>query len=189
MSTTQYTSFVYNGPAASGVQIDDKIVLKQKEKALKELESRVKLATSQHNKMYEMQRAHLIAEHDRQLELIRKDIEDERASSLSGLEISLQDNIKALEHNALAQCSSIEQQANMLEIRSVQHLMQMQSAERERQWTSTYSGPVYSSAAPQQYFAPIQIPNLANASATTSNVTPKVTSTISATQIPPATRA
>jgi hypothetical protein len=153
-------SFIYNPSAvAPGVQIDERIVMKQKEKALKELESRVKLATTQHNKMYELQRMHVIAEHDRQLELLRKNIEDEKATNISNLEIALLDNLKALEHNALAQRTSIEQQANILEIKSVQHLMQMQTGERERQWSATYSGSIYAPAPAQQYFAPVQIPS------------------------------
>ena len=178
----QYTSFVYNGPVASGVQIDEKIVVKQKEKALKELDSRVKLATSQHNKMYELQRTHVIGEHDRQLEVLRKTIEDERASNLSTLEIAMQDNLGALEHNALAQRISIEQQANILEIKSVQHIMQMQTADRERQWSATYSGNLYQAPPPQQYFGPIQIPGI-------SQVAPKTaTPAVPPVQIPPATR-
>jgi hypothetical protein len=189
-SGAQYASFVYNGPVASGVQIDEKIVLKQKEKALKELDSRVKLATSQHNKMYELQRSHVISEHDRQLDIVRKNIEDERASNLSALEIALQDNLRALEHNALAQRISIEQQANILEIKSVQHLMQMQTAERERQWSATYSGHIYTSSSAQQFFPPIQIPSV-NSPAPTKDAASAMHQHYQYQQhlIPPATRA
>ena len=121
------------------VVIDEKIVLKQKEKALKELESRVQLALSQHNQMYQLQRSHIIAEHDRQLLLAKSAIEDEKASALMALEQSYQQNIRGIDHASQTQKISIEQQANLLELHALQQEMAMKHAERERQWAAGYA--------------------------------------------------
>ncbi len=121
------------------VVIDEKIVLKQKEKALKELESRVQLALSQHNQMYQLQRSHIIAEHDRQLLLAKSAIEDEKASALMALEQSYHQNMRGIDHAAQTQKVSIEQQANLLELHAMQQEMAMKHAERERQWAAGYA--------------------------------------------------
>lgn len=121
------------------VMIDEKIVLKQKEKALKELESRVKLALAQHNQMYQLQRAHIVAEHDRQVQLARSAIEDEKAASVMALEQAFQQNTRSIDHAAQTQRIAIEQQANLLELHSIQQQMAMQHAERERQWAASYA--------------------------------------------------
>ena len=148
-----------SSPVAAQVLIDDKVVLKQKDKALKELDSRVKLASAQHNQMYKLQREHIVAEHDRQLQLAKTAIEDEKANALMALEQAYSQNVRSIEHSAQTQKISIEQQANVLEIHSIQHQMAVQHAERERQWTSNYSTPVYQPVSqPTQYFPQVQIP-------------------------------
>jgi hypothetical protein len=121
------------------VVIDEKIVMKQKEKALKELESRVQLALTQHNQMYQLQRSHIIAEHDRQLLLAKSAIEDEKSSALMALEQSYQQNLRGIDHAAQTQKISIEQQANLLELHALQQEMAMKHAERERQWAAGYA--------------------------------------------------
>jgi recombinational DNA repair ATPase RecF len=121
------------------VVIDEKIVLKQKDKALKELQSRVQLALSQHNQMYQLQRSHIIAEHDRQLLLAKSAIDDERASALMALEQSFSQNMRGIDHASQTQKISIEQQANLLELHALQQEMAMKHAERERQWAAGYA--------------------------------------------------
>ena len=132
-----------HGYASSGqlpaVVIDEKIVVKQKDKALKELQSRVQLALAQHNQMYQLQRSHIIAEHDRQLLLARSAIEDERASALMALEQSFSQNMRGVDHASQTQKISIEQQANLLELHALQQEMAMKHAERERQWAAGYA--------------------------------------------------
>lgn len=147
------------------VIIDEKIVLKQKEKALKELESRVQLALSQHNQMYQLQKSHIVAEHDRQLLLAKSAIEDEKSSAMMTLEQAYQQNSRGIDHAAQTQKISIEQQANLLELHAMQQEMAMKHAERERQWAAGYatgtsmiqpaqfSGAGFS--APQQYVTTI----------------------------------
>jgi hypothetical protein len=146
------------------VVIDEKIVIKQKDKALKELQERVQLALSQHNQMYQLQRSHIIAEHDRQLLLAKSAIEDERSSALMALEQSYSQNVRGIDHAAQTQKISIEQQANLLELHALQQEMAMKHAERERQWAAGYAtgssvleGPQFSQttfAAPSQYAMP-----------------------------------
>jgi len=121
------------------VVIDEKIVMKQKEKALKELESRVQLALTQHNQMYQLQRSHIIAEHDRQLLLAKSAIEDEKSSALMALDQSYNQNLRGIDHAAQTQKISIEQQANLLELHALQQEMAMKHAERERQWAAGYA--------------------------------------------------
>jgi len=130
-------SYSYAAPPSvpANVQIDEKIVLKQKEKALRELESRQKLALAQHDQMYTIQRNHIIAEHDRQLQLARSAIEAEKANALMALEQSYQSNSRGIDHAAQAQKIQIEQQANLQEIHAIQHQMMLEHAQRERQWT------------------------------------------------------
>ena len=130
------------------VMIDDRVVAKQKTKALKELDSRVRLATAQHNQMYKLQREHIVCEHQRQMQLAVAGIEDEKAATLLALEQAYAQNIRAIDHSAQSQKISIEQQANILEIHSMQHQMAVQHADRERQWNSNYSV-----APTTQYFA------------------------------------
>ena len=137
------------------VMIDDRVVIKQKNKALKELDSRVKLATAQHNQMYKLQREHIVCEHQRQMQLAVAGIEDEKAAALLALEQAYSQNIRAIDHSAQSQKISIEQQANILEIHSIQHQMAVQHADRERQWNSNYSV-----APTTQYFS-----NIANSMA------------------------
>lgn len=139
----------YGSQQLPPVMIDEKIVLKQKEKALKELESRVKLAIAQHNQMYQLQRAHIVAEHDRQVQLARSAIDDERAASVLALEQAFQQNTRSIDHAAQTQRIAIEQQANLLELHSIQQQMAMQHAERERQWAASYA-----TAAPALIAAP-----------------------------------
>jgi hypothetical protein len=146
------------------IVIDEKIVVKQKEKALKELQERVQLALSQHNQMYQLQRSHIIAEHDRQLLLAKSAIEDERASAMMALEQSYSQNVRGIDHASQTQKISIEQQANLLELHALQQEMAMKHAERERQWAAGYAtgssaldGPQFSQAtfsAPGQYSMP-----------------------------------
>ena len=69
--------------------VDPQVVIKQKERALKELSSRVKLAISQHQRMYDVQKEHIISEHDRQLQLAKAGIEYETESALMALELYL----------------------------------------------------------------------------------------------------
>ena len=142
------------------VVIDEKIVNKQKDKALKELESRVQLALSQHNQMYQLQKSHIVAEHDRQLLLAKSAIEDEKCSALMALEQAFEQNSRGIDHAAQTQKISIEQQANLLELHAMQQDMAMKHAERERQWAAGYATgtsmiqPPTNSAgfnAPQQY--------------------------------------
>ena len=121
------------------VMIDDRVVMKQKNKALRELDSRVKLANAQHNQMYKLQREHIVHEHARQMQLAIAGIEDEKAAALLALEQAYSQNIRAIDHSAQSQKISIEQQANILEIHSIQHQMALQHAERERQWNTNYS--------------------------------------------------
>ena len=136
----QSESFGYTPSSQiQSVPIDEKIVLKQKEKALKELQSRVQLALSQHNQMYQLQRSHIIAEHDRQLLLAKSAIEDERASALMALEQSYSQNVRGIDHASQTQKISIEQQANLLELHALQQEMAMKHAERERQWAAGYA--------------------------------------------------
>ena len=123
----------------SSVIIDEKIVHKQKEKALKELESRVELALSQHQQMYQLQRSHIIAEHDRQLLLAKSAIEDEKSSAFMALEQSYTQNVRGIEHASQTQKISIEQQANLLELHALQQEMAMEHAQRERQWAAGYA--------------------------------------------------
>jgi hypothetical protein len=123
------------------VTIDENIVRKQKEKALRELESRVKLAIYQHEKMYELQKAHIIAEHDRQLLLAKSAIDDEKCSALSALTQAYDQNNRGIDHAAQTQKISIEQQANLLELHAMQQDMAMKHADKERQWTSNYASP------------------------------------------------
>lgn len=149
MSTVVNASHSHSGPIdsygfssnnqISAVIIDEKIVQKQKEKALKELESRVQLALSQHHQMYQLQRSHIIAEHDRQLLLAKSAIEDEKSSALMALEQSYTQNVRGVEHASQTQKISIEQQANLLELHALQQEMAMKHAERERQWAAGYA--------------------------------------------------
>lgn len=157
----------YAFPATSQlppIVIDEKIVVKQKEKALKELQERVQLALSQHNQMYQLQRSHIIAEHDRQLLLAKSAIEDERASAMMALEQSYSQNVRGIDHASQTQKISIEQQANLLELHALQQEMAMKHAERERQWAAGYAtgasvieGPQFPQtnfSAPGQYSMP-----------------------------------
>ena len=159
-----YGNSMVGGTVSGGMpQIDEKIVIKQKQKALKELASRVKLATSQHNKMYELQREHIVCEHDRQLQLAKAAIEDERAAAMMALEQAYAQNVRAIDHSAQSQKISIEQQANILEIQSIQHQMALQHENRERQWSNqsslqSYQQPLHSV---QTYFPQVNIPNFA----------------------------
>jgi hypothetical protein len=147
-------SFVVGGGMP---QIDEKVVLRQKEKALKELESRVKLATSQHNSMYQLQRDQIIAEHDRQLQLAKVSIEDEKDTALMALEHAYIQNCKSIDHSALTQKISIEQQANALEIQAVQQMMAQQHADRERQWSSSYMSNSHAMMQPTLFSHNIQL--------------------------------
>jgi hypothetical protein len=138
-TSNMYPSEMYGFGATSqvpGVIIDEKIVLKQKEKALKELQSRVQLALAQHEQMYQLQRSHVNAEHDRQLQIAKAQIDDEKANALMTLEQSYSQNMRGIDNASLTQKLSIEQQANMLELHAVQQEMAMKHAERERQWAS-----------------------------------------------------
>jgi recombinational DNA repair ATPase RecF len=170
-------AFTANGQLPT-VVIDEKIVLKQKDKALKELQSRVQLALGQHNQMYQLQRSHIIAEHDRQLLLAKSAIEDERSSALMALEQSYTQNIRGIDHAAQTQKISIEQQANLLELHALQQEMAMKHAERERQWAAGYAtgstsiaGPQFSQptfSAPSQFAMPAGVPQgLASGGSTT----------------------
>lgn len=136
------------------VVIDEKIVLKQKDKALKELESRVQLALSQHNQMYQLQKSHIVAEHDRQLLLARSAIDDEKCSALMALEQSYEQNSRGIDHAAQTQKISIEQQANLLELHAMQQEMAMKHAERERQWSAGYA--TGNGMAPSNFSVPAQ---------------------------------
>ncbi len=158
MSTSGPVQYDYS-QAGPQVLIDDKVVIAQKQKALKELSSRVELASAQHNQMYQLQRQHVIDEHQRQMDLTRTSIEDEKAAALMTLEQAYAQNLRAIEQSAQSQRICIEQQANNLEIQSIQHQMAIQHAERERHWTSAYSQPIYQPVqAPAQYFQQISIP-------------------------------
>lgn len=158
----QSESFGYSpNSQLPSVVIDEKIVLKQKEKALKELQSRVQLALSQHNQMYQLQRSHIVAEHDRQLLLAKSAIEDERASALMAIEQSYSQNVRGIDHAAQTQKISIEQQANLLELHALQQEMAMKHAERERQWAAGYAtgSSAMPMAAPQFSQATFTAPN------------------------------
>lgn len=165
MSTAVNPSHTTSGPVdsfgyaaanqISTVIIDEKIVHKQKEKALKELESRVQLALSQHHQMYQLQRSHIIAEHDRQLLLAKSAIDDEKGSALMALEQSYTQNVRGIEHASQTQKISIEQQANLLELHALQQEMAMKHAERERQWAAGYATGA-SMIQPANFHAPSQ---------------------------------
>jgi hypothetical protein len=166
-TTITSDSFAFAGNSQlQNVAIDEKIVLKQKDKALKELQERVQLALSQHNQMYQLQRSHIIAEHDRQLLLAKSAIEDERASAMMALEQSYSQNVRGIDHASQTQKISIEQQANLLELHALQQEMAMKHAEMERQWAAGYAtgssgipAPQFSQAAfsaPSHYTMPVQ---------------------------------
>ena len=67
------------------IMIDERVVLKQKIKALKELESRVNLATAKHNHMYKIQREHIAQEHKRQHQVAISSIQDEKEGAILAL--------------------------------------------------------------------------------------------------------
>jgi hypothetical protein len=159
-SQAAYGYVQQQGQQIPSVQIDERIVAKQKEKALKELESRVKLALLQHDQMYQAQRNHIIAEHDRQLQLAKSAIEHERANTLMALDQQFQQNNRGIEHSAQSQKIQIEQQANLAEIQSMQQKMVMQHAERERQWSGGYPAQQPSLFSPPLYQTSYQ-PNAA----------------------------
>ena len=118
--------------------VDPAVVTKQKERALKELQSRVKLAISQHQRMYDVQKEHIISEHDRQLQLAKAGIEYETEAAQMALESSYQQQLRSLATQAQSNKVQIEQQANILEIQAVQQQMVRQHADREQQWNSGY---------------------------------------------------
>ena len=118
--------------------VDPSIVLKQKERALKELASRVKLAIAQHQRMYDVQKEHIVSEHDRQLQLAKAGIEYETEAAQMALESAYQQQLRSMSTQAQANKVQIEQQANILEIQAVQQQMVRQHADREQQWNSGY---------------------------------------------------
>ncbi|KAF4656948.1 hypothetical protein FOZ61_006565 [Perkinsus olseni] len=133
--------------------IDEKIVQKQKDKALRELESRVKLALQQHEQMYQLQRSHIMADHDRQMEYTKATIEKERQAAMFDLESQYQTNTRGLEQSAIQQRMQIETTAMQLDIQAHQQKMIMEHQEREKKWTGQPSVP-QTIAAPQPYVAP-----------------------------------
>ncbi|KAF4712148.1 hypothetical protein FOZ62_016998 [Perkinsus olseni] len=124
----------------SGPMIDEKIVMKQKEKALRELESRVKLALQQHDQMYQLQKSHINADHDRQMEYTKGTIEKERQAALFDLEGQYQTNNRGLEQAAIQQRMQIETTAMQLDIQAHQQKMVQEHQERERKWTGQVAG-------------------------------------------------
>ena len=118
--------------------VDPQVVLRQKDRALKELESRVKLAVTQHQRMYEVQREHIIAEHDRTLQATRAAIEFEAATANQTLEAGYQQQLRNMNSQVQSQRKQIEQQANVLELHAVQQKMIREHAERESQWNTGY---------------------------------------------------
>ncbi|KAF4681902.1 hypothetical protein FOZ60_011367 [Perkinsus olseni] len=121
----------------SGPMIDEKIVMKQKDKALRELESRVKLALQQHDQMYQLQKSHINADHDRQMEYTKATIEKERQAALFDLEGQYQTNNRGLEQAAIQQRMQIETTAMQLDIQAHQQKMVQEHQERERKWTGS----------------------------------------------------
>ncbi|EER18830.1 hypothetical protein Pmar_PMAR006454 [Perkinsus marinus ATCC 50983] len=124
----------------SGPMIDEKIVMKQKEKALRELESRVKLALQQHDQMYQLQKSHINADHDRQMEYTKGTIEKERQAALFDLEGQYQTNNRGLEQAAIQQRMQIETTAMQLDIQAHQQKMVQEHQERERKRTGQVAG-------------------------------------------------
>mmetsp|Transcript_3804 Transcript_3804/g.4267 ORF Transcript_3804/g.4267 Transcript_3804/m.4267 type:complete len:132 (-) Transcript_3804:11-406(-) len=120
--------------------IDEKIVMKQKDKALRELESRVKLALQQHDQMYQLQKSHINADHDRQMEYTKATIEKERQAALFDLEGQYQTNNRGLEQSAIQQRMQIETTAMQLDIQAHQQKMIQEHRERERKWTGQVAG-------------------------------------------------
>ncbi|EER20152.1 hypothetical protein Pmar_PMAR025148, partial [Perkinsus marinus ATCC 50983] len=139
--------------APQGPMIDEKIVQKQKEKALRELESRVKLALQQHEQMYQLQRSHIMADHDRQMEYTKATIEKERQAAMFDLEGQYQTNTRGLEQSAIQQRMQIETTAMQLDIQAHQQKMIMEHQEREKKWTGQ-PAVAQTIAAPQPYVAP-----------------------------------
>ncbi|KAF4655806.1 hypothetical protein FOL47_009269 [Perkinsus chesapeaki] len=136
-----------------GPMIDEKIVQKQKEKALRELESRVKLALQQHEQMYQLQRSHIMADHDRQVEYTKATIEKERQAAMFDLESQYQTNTRGLEQSAIQQRMQIETTAMQLDIQAHQQKMIQEHQEREKKWTGQPAA-AQTIAAPQPYVAP-----------------------------------
>ncbi|EER06363.1 hypothetical protein Pmar_PMAR006130 [Perkinsus marinus ATCC 50983] len=136
-----------------GPMIDEKIVQKQKEKALRELESRVKLALQQHEQMYQLQKSHIMADHDRQMEYTKATIEKERQAAMFDLEGQYQTNTRGLEQSAIQQRMQIETTAMQLDIQAHQQKMIMEHQEREKKWTGQPAVP-QTLAVPQPYVAP-----------------------------------
>mmetsp|Transcript_3873 Transcript_3873/g.4497 ORF Transcript_3873/g.4497 Transcript_3873/m.4497 type:complete len:170 (-) Transcript_3873:11-520(-) len=124
----------------SGPMIDEKIVMKQKDKALRELESRVKLALQQHDQMYQLQKSHINADHDRQMEYTKATIEKERQAALFDLEGQYQTNNRGLEQSAIQQRMQIETTAMQLDIQAHQQKMIQEHQKRERKWTGQVAG-------------------------------------------------
>jgi len=139
---SQTPSRDYNNAASPSYSqmapVDSSVVTKQKERALKELQSRVKLAISQHQRMYDVQKEHIISEHDRQLQLAKAGIEYETEAAQMALESAYQQQCRSMATQAQANKVQIEQQANILEIQAVQQQMVRQHADREQQWNTGY---------------------------------------------------
>ena len=123
---------------AATTMVDPQVVLRQKDRALKELESRVKLAMTQHQKMYEVQREHIVSEHDRTSAATKMSIEYETAAAQQSLEASYQQQLRSLASQAQMQRLQLEQQAHVLELHAVQQQMVRQHSEREAQWNTGY---------------------------------------------------
>ena len=121
-----------------GAPLDSSIVLKQKERALKELESRVKLAHTQHERMYEIQKRHIIEEHDRQTALSRSNIERERDINVLQFEGEYQKNTRSMERSFTQERIALHQHTDALEIQCMQQAMATEHAERERVWNHGY---------------------------------------------------
>jgi hypothetical protein len=132
---------------ATGGMLDAAMVQKQKERALKELESRVKLAHSQHERMYEIQKRHIIEEHDRQTALVKSTIERDRDITVMGMEAEYQKQVREIEKNYFNERINVFQQADGLEIQCMQQAMGREHAERERIWNHGY----YLSAVPSAH--------------------------------------
>jgi hypothetical protein len=143
MSTKQYVqggdqSGVMRQNSYAGGILDAAMVHKQKERAIKELESRVKLAHNQHERMYEIQKRHIIEEHDRQTALVRSTIERERDINVAQMEAEYQKTIRTIDKQYASERIAIHQQADALEIQCMQQSMSKEHADRERVWNHGY---------------------------------------------------
>jgi len=149
----------------AGVVIDEKIVSQQKDKALKELNSRVTLALSQQEQMYKVQKEHIVADAGRQIALTKSAIDAQKQQALMQLEQEYAQNTMGIDHAAQHQRFQIEQIAMQLDVQALQQKMVLEHQAREREWntgnmasfgapplaTPSYVAPASSYVAPANY--------------------------------------